>query len=82
MGTPSAPPIFEGVGHIPEVQCESSKESLGFSGIQQSHDEVNMQEKLTGDVNLAHDGKLESSVSERLVIQNGRVYVHCLRLFS
>ncbi|KAI3774836.1 hypothetical protein L1987_49398 [Smallanthus sonchifolius] len=65
LGTPSAPPIFEGVGHIDEVDCESSKESSGCSGFEQSQKEINMPEKLNNDDKLAHDVKLETSVSER-----------------
>jgi hypothetical protein len=50
LGTPSAPPIFEGVEHIiPEVERESSKEYSRFS---ESHNEVNMPEKLIGDDQL------------------------------
>ncbi|KAL4588872.1 hypothetical protein LXL04_001769 [Taraxacum kok-saghyz] len=53
LGTPSAPPIFEGAGNIPEVEDELSKESSQF---EQSQNEVNMPES---------HGNLESSVSER-----------------
>ncbi|KAL7597821.1 hypothetical protein Lser_V15G24866 [Lactuca serriola] len=56
LGTPSAPPIFE--EHIPEVEDESSKESSRISGIEQSHNEVNMPENV-------HHVKLESCVSDR-----------------
>ncbi|XP_076924679.1 uncharacterized protein LOC143587208 [Bidens hawaiensis] len=63
LGTPSAPPIFEGVGHIDEVDCESSKESSGYLG--QTQKDINVPENLINDDKLAHDVKLESSVSER-----------------
>ncbi|KAJ9537889.1 hypothetical protein OSB04_030622 [Centaurea solstitialis] len=60
LGTPSAPPIYEGGAEsIPEIEGESSKEHSVFSG-----NEVNMPEKLAGD-GFDHDGHLETSVSER-----------------
>ncbi|GJU02566.1 hypothetical protein Tco_1112904 [Tanacetum coccineum] len=50
LGTPSAPPIYEGEEHIiPEVEGESSKEYSRFS---ESHNEVNMPKKLIGDDEL------------------------------
>ncbi|KAI3525329.1 hypothetical protein L2E82_51561 [Cichorium intybus] len=64
LGTPSAPPIFE--GNIPEVEDELSKESSRISQFDQSQNEVNMPENHIGDDELNQDhGKLESCVSER-----------------
>ncbi|XP_024979103.1 uncharacterized protein LOC112516321 [Cynara cardunculus var. scolymus] len=60
LGTPSAPPIYEGGAEpIPEIQGQSSKKSSRFSG-----NEVNMPEKLTSE-EFGHDGNLEPSVSDR-----------------
>ncbi|XP_021989472.1 uncharacterized protein LOC110886025 isoform X1 [Helianthus annuus] len=70
LGTPSAPPIFEGVGHIDEVECESSKESSGYSGFEQSQKEINVTENVVNDDKLAHDVKLESSVSESEAVKS------------
>ncbi|XP_071715042.1 uncharacterized protein [Rutidosis leptorrhynchoides] len=65
LGTPSAPPIFEEVGHILEDQEEISKDSSRFSGIEQSHYEVNMPEKIVGDDELAHDDRENEAVLEK-----------------